>query len=317
MDLATGADDEADDETGDRAGGDGGDESEEPAGVRRVRLSRRQLLALSGGLAACAVGGVAGGAWGRATAPGPGTALDKILGRDVRTTNNHRRIDADPEAIFGVSTTERVVALTFDDGPDTRYTSTVLDLLHDRGVHASFFAVGANAVAHPDLLLAARDAGHSIGNHTRNHRPLDQLPPAQAYAEILGGLTDLEGAGVPDVDLFRPPFGMTEEVIGAFASGAGLRSVFWSSCVENVLAGRSPQEAARWIVDDVRPGDIILAHDGSGWLSQPEHRRTRRERTVAALPHLLDGLADRGFDVVDVTRLLDSGAPRRGDDPDL
>jgi len=272
---------------------------------------RRLLLALAGGIGACALGAAGGVAEDRLRAPDHRSALDKLLGRHPRTTNDLLRLDADPAGVFGVHTDEPVVALTFDDGPDGRYTPSVLDLLGDRGAHASFFTVGVNALAHPDLVARLAAEGHSIGDHTRTHRALDRLDRDGIADEILGGLDDLVAAGGPRPDLFRPPYGLTDEFVGAFAAGARLRSVYWSTSLEHHLREPSIDRAVERLLDGIRPGDIVLAHDGSGAVGRPEHRRTDRSRTLRALPRLLDGLAARGYRVLDVPRLLDAGEPRR------
>ena len=117
--------------------------------------------------------------------------------------------------------------------------------------------------------------------------------------------------GAPRPDLFRPPYGLTDEFVGAFAAGARLRSVYWSTSLEHHLREPSIDRAVERLLDGIRPGDIVLAHDGSGAVGRPEHRRTDRSRTLRALPRLLDGLAARGYRVLDVPRLLDAGEPRR------
>lgn len=247
----------------------------------------------------------------RMRGPGPASAMEKLFGLEHRTTSDRRRLAAHPDAVFGVETSERIVGLSFDDGPDGRYTAHVLDVLADRDVTATFFLIGANALAHPDLVARILSEGHSIGNHTRSHRALDQLREREAFEEILGGAADISEAGGGSTRLFRPPYGYSDASTGSFTAAWGLETVFWSTSVEKHLAGVSTEEAAASIVDGARPGDLLLAHDGSGAVDRPERDRSNRSRTVAALPAILDGLADRGFRVVDVHGLLGAG-PRRG-----
>lgn len=270
---------------------------------------------MCGGAAACAFGG--GVAFDRLTGDGPGTPVDRLLRRRPRTTNDRLRLAAEPRAVFGVATDEPVVALTFDDGPDARYTAAVLDVLDHHGSHATFFQVGVNALAHPDLVLAVDRAGHSIGNHTRSHQALDRLATEEAFEEILRGAADLEQAGAPTPRLVRPPYGLTDEAIGAFVTAEACASVFWTTSVEHELGtGRAGEDPVDRMVAEARPGDVLLAHDGSGAVHLPEDRRTDRSRTLAALPRLLAGLTERGFRVVDVPRLLDCGDPRGADELD-
>ena len=289
--------DRAEEATGPDAGG----------GDRR-RVTRRQALAIGAGAAACLVGGAAAG---RLSGRGPGTPLDRLLGRPpARTTNRQKRLAAQPDALFGVDTTEPVVALTFDDGPDSRYTSKVLEVLDAHRVHATFFAVGVNARQHPDLVRDLLAGGHTVGNHTHSHQILDEVPLDEAFEEILGGVADLRSVGVANPDLFRPPRGFTNPTIGAFATANGYKTVFWTLALEHYLTGRSVGAAVEAMLDDVRPGDVLLAHDGSGAIQRPEAKRSRRGPSVAALPGLLDGLEARGFRVVDLAQLEAAGPPR-------
>ena len=75
-------------------------------------------------------------------------------------------------AVFRVQTNQRLVALTFDDGPDPRWTPRVLELLRQYHAHATFFEVGKNVVAHPDLVHAVLDDGHEVADHTWDHPDL-------------------------------------------------------------------------------------------------------------------------------------------------
>lgn len=271
-------------------------------------MTRRGFLLAGAGFA---VGAAATGAVERMRRPGPASAMEKLFGLEHRTTSDRRRLHAHPDAIFGVETSERVVGLSFDDGPDGRYTAHVLDGLADRGVTATFFLVGTNALAHPDLVARIVAEGHSIGNHTRSHRALDRLDQRDAFEEILGGAADIAEAGGGSTGLFRPPYGYSEGPIGSFTTASGVETVFWSMSVEKHLAGVSVDEGVASIVDGVHPGDLLLAHDGSGAVDRAERERSNRSPTVAALPGILDGLVDRGFRVADVPGLLEAG-PRRG-----
>lgn len=276
--------------------------------VDRGQVTRRQALRVGAGATVGLVGGVA---IGRLTGSGPGSALDRLLGRPPgRTTNRRKRLQAQPDSLFGVDTTEPVVALTFDDGPDSRYTPRVLDVLDTHDVHATFFVVGVNARRHPDLVHQVLAGGHTVGNHTHSHRELDRLPMEKAFEEMRVGAADLRSVGVDDPVYFRPPKGLTSPSIGAFATANGYTTVFWSRALEHYLPGRSTNAAVEALLDDVRPGDVLLAHDGSGATDRPETKRTNRGRSVEALPGLLDGLSERGFRVVDLVQLQAAGPPR-------
>lgn len=148
-------------------------------------------------------------------------------------------------AMFGVRTKEKVVAMSFDDGPDARYTQHVLDLLASHRSHATFFEIGANALGLPKLTLATLAAGHSIGNHTHDHPDLEQFNPSQVDVEIERGADAIAKAGAPRPEFFRPPKGLTDEVVGVLADAEKYRTVFWGSCVEALSCTRTSQRASR------------------------------------------------------------------------
>jgi len=199
-------------------------------------------------------------------------------------------------AVVDVRTTQRVVALTFDDGPDPRWTPRVLDLLHRHDAKATFFDTGLNAVARPDLVAAEVGAGHGVGVHTWSHPHLTRLGASAIEAEIVRGAEAIQRAGAPEPRLFRPPFGASNETVDVVADAEGYRTVLWDLALEHYLSRTSDTTAAvAAVLNRVRPGSIILAHDGG----VPD-----RTRTLQALPMLLEGLEARGYRVVDVEALL-------------
>jgi len=199
-------------------------------------------------------------------------------------------------AVLGVHTTERLVALTLDDGPDPRWTPQVLDLLHRYDATATFFDTGLNAVAHPDLIAAEIAGGHEIGGHTWSHAHLTTLPTAAVEEEIVNGAQAIHGAGAPMPTYFRPPYGESDDAVEVLAAANGYRTVWWNLAVERFV-NHTPDIAGgvAKMLSRVHPGSIILAHDGG----VPD-----RARTMQALPLLFDGLKARGYRVVDVSTLL-------------
>jgi peptidoglycan-N-acetylglucosamine deacetylase len=272
--------------------------AEPSSGTSSGLVTRRSLLlaALAGG--AGVVGGYALG--------GRRAGVSASAGPTVTTAE---RRAAQPEALFRIPTTEPIVALTFDDGPDPRYTPAVLDVLASRGTTATFFLVGVNAAAEPGLVQRILDGGHGIGNHTYDHRSLDALTAQQVRVEIQQGHDALIASGCPAPDLFRPPRGYTNPTIGTLADSYAYRTVFWDVCVEHFVNHQPVADGVEQLVSEIRPGSIILAHDG-GRIVGSGRPHLSRTRTVKALPDLLDGLAERGLKVVDVETLLQAtGTP--------
>ena len=261
-------------------------------------VTRRSLLL--GGLAGAA--GVLGG-----------FALSDLRASAVAharpTVTQAERRAAQPDGLFRIPTDEPMVALTFDDGPDPLYTPAVLDLLASRGMSATFFLVGVNAAAEPELVRQILDRGHGIGNHTYDHRNLELLTGAEVRVEIEKAHAALIAAGSPAPVLFRPPKGYTDERVGVLANAYAYRTVFWDVCVEHFVDHQPAPDGVKQMLRRIRHGSIILAHD-SGRIVGSGHRPLSRARTIEALPLLLDRLTERGVRVVDVATLLEAtGTP--------
>jgi peptidoglycan/xylan/chitin deacetylase (PgdA/CDA1 family) len=198
--------------------------------------------------------------------------------------------------VVRVDTDQRIVALTFDDGPDPRWTPQVLDLLRQYHAHATFFEVGKNVVAHPDLVHAVLSDGNEVADHTWDHPDLEIMPAVKVDEEITQGADAITQVGAPAPKYFRPPKGLTDEAVGVLANANQYRTIFWDLCLERFV-DHTPDmpDAVLDMLTRVKPGSIILAHDGG----IPD-----RTKTMETLPMLLKGLKARGYKMVDVTQLL-------------
>jgi peptidoglycan-N-acetylglucosamine deacetylase len=181
----------------------------------------------------------------------------------------------------------KTVALTFDDGPDPRFTPPILAILARARAPAAFFMVGSQAAAHPHLVRRVARAGQAVGGHTWHHVRLDRLAPAGVAAEVdctdrlLASLT-----GQP-VRLVRPPAGAYDPGVVGLLAARGVQLTLWtvdSGDWTRPGVGRILATVAR----ELRPGAIILLHDGGG----------DRSQTVAALPGVLRLLHARGYRAV-------------------
>jgi peptidoglycan/xylan/chitin deacetylase (PgdA/CDA1 family) len=224
------------------------------------------------------------------------------------------------DAITGVRTQRPLVALSFDDGPNPRYTSKVLALLRAYGAHATFFAIGRNALAWPALIRDEIAAGDEVGEHTFDHPHLPALPKRAIALELVDGTRAVAQAGAPSARLFRPPYGQFDARVAAAAQRLHQRIALWSLNFERLARIQSPLRAVRTILRRVRSGDIILCHDGvpppvaalaarfpHGLRTMVANRQVSRRPTLVALPALLRGLRARGYRVVTVSTLLRSG----------
>jgi peptidoglycan-N-acetylglucosamine deacetylase len=177
------------------------------------------------------------------------------------------------------------VALTFDDGPWPHTTAQILTLLVQRQAPATFFVVGRQVQRYPDLVRREVAAGMAVGSHSWSHpQPFDRLPVARIRDEITHGRRTLEPLGVRPVG-FRPPGGAASGTVLAAAQGLGERTALWSVDPADWHPGVTADQLVQRVLAAVRPGAIVLLHDGGG----------DRSATVAALPAIIDGLRRLGL----------------------
>lgn len=154
------------------------------------------------------------------------------------------------------------IALTFDDGPDAVMTPRVLDVLNRYGIKATFFVVGEKVRRHPDIIHRIVDDGHTIGNHTYTHSVTFPLSCSQ---QVRKEIDDAQQA-VEDVvgirmRLFRPPFGVTNPIIGDVVRYRGLQAIGWEIRSLDTLEGTDRNEVCKRIKRKLRNGSVILLHD--------------------------------------------------------
>lgn len=265
-------------------------EPEPVPGPRRMVSRRTALLATAG---SCLLGAAGVSGAGRLFAAG-------------HTTSPNARRDVDPRAVSSVSTSERKLAITFDDGPDPQFTPTVLATLANFDIKATFFLIGRNATRHPDLVAEVLAQGHAVGNHTLDHMWLDDLDVDGVRYEVREGHHSLTSLKVTPGDLFRPPHGWTSSTVAAVTSERNLRSYFWSDCLEAHF-NHGIHGAADKIIGACQPGSIILCHDGGALEDGPNPQHEDRSRTVAALPRMLEGILNTGWQPVTLPELMRTG----------
>jgi peptidoglycan/xylan/chitin deacetylase (PgdA/CDA1 family) len=227
----------------------------------------------------------------------------QAVGRtEVATQRAERRSG---EIIWRVNTDEKAVALTLDDGPDPKYTPQVLKLARQRGLRLTFFLVGREIQLHPALARQEVAEGHVIGNHTWDHPTMTYDSERQDISEIERCEDDIEKICGERTHLFRPPKGMWDGDTFVAALAAGYHMILWTVALEHHTA-KTPQAMAQRVIERIRPGMIILAHDG-----EPCHP-VDREKTMKALPLLAAGLQKKGYRFVTVPELLRLGREERG-----
>lgn len=174
---------------------------------------------------------------------------------------------------------DKVVYLTFDDGPDPRYTPRVLDLLAEYDAPATFFMIGEKAVEEPELVERVRAAGHSIGNHTYTHPWLTDLTKKGMSSEL-----ERTTAVIGKTRCMRPPGGFTSAAVRKVSRDLGMNVVMWDADSTDWQ-----QPGVNTIVDRISKrsgnGSVVLMHDGGG----------PREQSVEALARVLPRFAKAGY----------------------
>ena len=188
---------------------------------------------------------------------------------------------------------EKVIALTFDDGPWPHTTEQVLDILKQYDIKATFFWIGKNVKSFPETAKLVVDAGHVIGNHTWHHwyrhmNPITAAQEVESTAEIIYQTTGVR------TSLFRPPGGILNNGPADYAKKEKYAVMMWSA---DSIDYRhfSVSRLVNNVLKHAKSGGIVLMHDGGG----------NRSQTVKALPKILAGLTERGYKFVTVRELLD------------
>ena len=240
----------------------------------------------------------------RSTALGTGDAVTVVDGTDS-TEGTMKEIDVIGRLSGEIKSTalhrtgpgkvpDRV-ALTFDDGPWPVQTRQVLKVLHRYHAKATFFMIGNLVERYPDIAQDVHKAGMPIGDHSWSH-PLDPtfaaLPAHRLSTEIVQTADQLHTTTGVQPYLFRPPGGSYDNDVLAEARTDGMRTVTWSIDPSDYLASKTKKELATYILHRVRPGSIVLMHDGGG----------DQHATIAALPLIIKGIRKMGLELTTIPR---------------
>lgn len=196
---------------------------------------------------------------------------------------------------------EKVIALTFDDGPSAQYTPEVLDILKKNNIKATFFVTGGSVYNHQEVLKRAFAEGNVIGNHSYSHPNLSKMSDS-VIAKELTKTNELiyQTIHVHPV-LFRPPYGSCSAQCKKVVSDLGFRKITWSYMVNDWdYKKTTPEIIAASIINHATPGGIMNMHDGG----------LNKGKTVAALPIIIDTLRKKGYQLVTVPEILKIAAYR-------
>lgn len=199
------------------------------------------------------------------------------------------------ELIHRVETSEKLIALTFDDGPSKRYTNDVLAILAAEQVNATFFVTGKEAAQNPGQTRQLIAAGHQLGNHSYTHPRMLLLSPSAIAAEVEQTDKVIRRAGFTGDILFRPPYGKKLLMLPWYLAKHNRITIMWDLEPETDPALASDAQAmAAYVIKNAKPGSIILLH------VMYQSRQASRE----ALPLIIEGLKQNGYRFVTVAELL-------------
>lgn len=194
----------------------------------------------------------------------------------------------------------KLVALTFDDGP-SRYTRQYLDILAEHGAVATFFELGSNVSSSPSVAAEVVAAGSQVASHSYSHPQLTSVSAEAVHEELSSSIKAISDATGTTTTMFRPPYGDFRAETWTMTQGVVSLSVLWNEDsrdwqrpgVDAIVANAT---------DGVRPGSIILMHDGGG----------NRDQDLEALPLIIDRLKADGYTFVTISQLMasDSSIPQ-------
>src|SRR6201987_976556 len=220
-----------------------------------------------------------------------------INAQDVTSTPTPTNPGAKPTTYTQVRVDQPYIAMTFDDGPSAATTPRLLDILKQRNIKATFFLIGQNAAANPDIVRRILADGHEIGNHSWTHPQLSKLSDDRVTTEISKTQDAIKEASGFTPTLLRPPYGaITARQREWIESRFGLSIILWSV---DPFDWKRPGASVitQRILSEFRPGAIILSHD-------------IHKQTVDAMPATLDGLMRKGFKFVTVSQLIALNKPK-------
>ncbi|MBO5355305.1 MAG: polysaccharide deacetylase family protein [Clostridia bacterium] len=188
------------------------------------------------------------------------------------------------------------IALTFDDGPHPKYTPLILDILEEFEIHATFFAVGSNVEAYPDLVKRIAKEGHELGNHTYHHNHMAKMSLEDLTQDINRCNDAIEKITGSRPRYFRPPEGVCTKNVQEICSATNTTIVMWS--VDTRDWAHTPiSEIFQNVRRNTKNGSIILMHDFIG----------KNSPTPQALRQIIPMLLELGYEFVTVSQLLEGG----------
>ena len=200
---------------------------------------------------------------------------------------------------FGVNranTEDKIVALTYDDGPNPPYTNQLLDVLVRYNAKGTFFAIGQNIEKYPDVVRLMKQSGSELANHSYSHPDMLFKPNEFLQSEIEKTDSLLQQLGVQNTIHFRPPWGRRFIGLPLMISQMKKKLIMWDIDSQDYFDEHTPEVIANRVIEGIRPGAIVVMHDGGG----------NRSRTVVATEMIIKSLQPQGYQFKTVSELLAS-----------
>lgn len=217
-----------------------------------------------------------------------------VVGRGLYKLMNSETYQIAGEIIAHVQTQEKVVALTFDDGPN-EHVDAILGVLAEEEVPATFYVIGQSIETHPEALAKIEAAGHELGNHSYSHQRM-VLKPRQFIADEVEKTNQLlRDAGYQGQITFRPPFGKKLLSLPLYLQAHDIKTITWDIEPTKALGSdASSSEIVEYVQSQVQPGSIILLHP---WYGEQNNARDSIREVVRSLKN-------QGYRLVTVDELL-------------
>jgi peptidoglycan/xylan/chitin deacetylase (PgdA/CDA1 family) len=195
----------------------------------------------------------------------------------------------------------KTIALTFDDGPDSKYTPLILDILKEKNIKATFFLIGNKMKKYPEITERIFKEGHCLANHTSNHVHRKGLQFRDVYKNVLKTERIIDSVSGGSLKLFRPPWGQITREQRDSLTLAGFKVILWDINSRDFSVKATANEIIERVISLAGDNKIILLH------SADYAGKESRMNTVRALPKIIDLLKSKGYSFVTVNEIVNAG----------